>query len=177
MKTVDALIAARDLFASDPTNWTRGGLRKRIGGKNCYCALGGISLVTGCISADGERAENVAVSCTEGPKGVTSNEGWSLMEIGELSQSVLLKFAAKNVHLLAAKGAIEYLSAACEQLFGEKSIIHVNDVGPNKGALTPSNAEVGYATIMKAFDRAIRNAKRRHITGDRKKAAVQAVAQ
>ena len=172
MKTVDALIAARDFFINDPSRWTKGALHKVVNGKNCFCALGAVSLVSGCLNGDGARVPGVAVSCTFGPIGFKEAGPAKFFTdattINALSRKVLGDLEKYGIHLKAGAGAVKYLSAACHQLFGST----VNIVTVNDGRLwASSGAEQGYGYngIMKAFDVAITNAKRRHITGDRKK--------
>lgn len=174
MKTVDALIAASDFFVANPGRWTRASLASHHNnrGDTCFCALGGISLVTGCLTPDGARANKVGVGVTSGPvsanvgRGIYTNE---YTPIEELSKRELAAFQAAGVHLLAARGAVKYANAASKVVFGEPSIMEANDDTLRGG---------GYNTVIKILNLAIKNAKRRHINGDRKKAStVQAVAQ
>lgn len=186
MRTVDALIHARDMFLSDPKSWTRGALHAKKAGKDCYCALGGISLVTGCIAPDGTRAPGVAVSCTSGPHAADvrpENTGYGDSDfygINQLPAKTLLTYQRRGVHLKAALGAVRYLTAAVRKLYGEDvSIVVVNDHGgtyrPARADADGSQEAYNYGLIIRAFNLAIRNAKRRHINGDRKKAVAQTV--
>ncbi len=161
MRTVDALTAARDFFLYDPSNWTKASLALiKNNGKACFCALGGISLVTGCMTEGGARHPRVAVSSVSGPWGAETSEYTGFRtEFAQLPKHIINLLRDDGVELAAAVGAVKYLRAACEQLFREASIVTIND-----------DANYGYADIMKAFDLAIKNAKRRHINGDRVKA-------
>lgn len=166
MKTVDVLIAARNFFINDPSRWTAGALHKLVDGKDCFCAIGAMSLVSGCISESGLRAQRVVVSCTLGPTGFINADYSRTTPIAALSAKLLSDLEKDGIHLKAGAGAAKYLEAACRKLFGH-SVITVND-GCTVSA-HPRERTLGYQGIMKAFDLAIKNAKRRHITGDRKK--------
>lgn len=157
MRTVDALTAARDFFRYNPGAWTRAALARPKGDTTCFCALGGISLVTGCMTAGGYRQPKIAVSCVSGPWGANGKP------LADLSHQVIQQLRENGIELAAAVGAVKYLTAACEKLF-QNSIVEVND-----------SAYLGYDSIMRAFELAIKNAKRRHINGDRQKTSGQAV--
>ncbi len=159
MRTVDALIAARDFFTSDPCNWTHGGLssvRGRGKNKHRFCAIGGISLVTGCLKENGLPARDVVVSSIAGPIGVRDINGKSI-PIGALPKEMLRLYSREGVELLAAHNAIRYAEVATRQLHGDDyDLVAVNDT-----------AELGYPAILRILDTAIKNAKRRHIKGSR----------
>ena len=159
MRTVDALIAVRDLFIHDPQAWTQGVLTEvSESGKECFCVLGGVSKVTGCLPKRHSWNYGVGVSPTSGPYSAT--EGGSdgkLVPIDQLSQRVVKEFAAQGIHLKAAVNAVRYLTAAASKLHNTCALV-VND-------------RHGFDAVLRVLDLAVRNAKRRHINGDRKKAA------
>jgi hypothetical protein len=175
MKTVDALIAARDFFLNDPDAWTQAALHfQKSNGKHCFCALGGISLVTGCIGATGCQAGRVAVSCIAGPTGVamTGECGFIFYQnIEELPRAVTDGLAARGVHVVAARNAVRYANEAARSLYGNAAVGR-----DGNGSIMVANDQLGYDAVIACFNLAIKNAKRRHITGDRQKTkSVQAV--
>lgn len=169
MRTVDVLIAARDLL-SKKENWMTGSLGYTDGdGKSCFCALGATLKSGGCIvppKSNGRRhgeweaaAPTFEVSGTRGISG-----GTEVVERSPLR--VLQFFESQGIYLRSTAKAINYLTAAvaAESNGAVNEVFYAND-----------HKKFGYDFIMRAFDRAIRNAKRRHINGDRSKATAQAL--
>ncbi len=173
MRTVDALIAARDFFVSNPHRWTTGAIAvERAEGNVCFCALGGISKVTGCVSDKGEFAQNVSISCVNGPTGVYDRHRDNYQPIGGLGRDTLNRFSADGIELAAAATAVKYANFAAAELFPNHSRA---DKVEHTGTLMSVNDSVGYDAVIKCFDLAIKRATRRHINGD--KPRTQAVAQ
>ena len=171
MKTVDALIAARDFFVNNPDRWIQGALHKVKGGKDCFCALGGLSLVTGCMATNGARLGGVTISTIRGPYGIGGADVKATL-VMYLSQKVLNDLVSHGVHLKAASNAVSYLGAVAKKLYGDSGIR-----SDGHGSIMTVNDSVGYDAVITCFNAAITNAKRRHINGDRRKKPVQAVAQ
>ena len=166
MKTVDALIAARDFFVNNPDRWVQGALHRVKGSKDCFCALGGLSLVTGCMATSGARLGGVAISTIRGPYGL-AGKGIPLSAVRpaeSLSQKVLNELISQGIHLKAASNAVSYLGAVAKNLYGQAG----TDTGGG-GSIMMVNDSVGYDGVIACFNAAITNAKRRHINGDRKK--------
>ena len=163
MKTVDALIAARDFFVNNPDRWVQGALHRVKGNKDCFCALGGLSLVTGCMATSGARLGGVAISTIRGPYGI-GGAGVSATPVLYLSQKVLNELISQGIHLKAASNAVSYLGAVAKNLYGQAG----TDSGGG-GSIMMVNDSVGYDGVIACFNAAITNAKRRHINGDRKK--------
>jgi hypothetical protein len=184
MRTVAVLIAAAALL-SDKTNWTEGSLtglfrdKDYVPQKPCFCALGAIAKEGGAlvenetvaygnrykyaITRDGARLD----SC----KGLVAVDGEA---VEKLSRAKLKELAKVNFHPVATVKAQQYLLQAARDLFGD--IPDLNDV--SRRTFKGETVTLGYEGVMKAFDLAIRRAKRRHINGDkgrtRKPKAVQA---
>lgn len=161
MRTVDVLVATKKFFSENPDQWTTGNLHAVRNAKNCFCALGGIALQSGCMSELGMQARNVFVSCTSGPVTADPNgpEAYNpvFSKIESLSKKAIKSYESKGIHLVAGAKATAYLARAVKDLFGEtKLIVGIND-----------NHNLGLPAIMKALDLAIARAKRRHIKGDK----------
>lgn len=167
MRTVDVLTAAQNLF-SNKANWTSGALAGiNDDGEPCFCALGGVMNAGGCYDWNGSRAvlkRDLAVSSVAGLVGLWTRTGFR--QVDYASRADLARFQARGIHAAATRNAIRYLGASVRRLSGNDnvSIVVAND-----------SSGFGYDFIMRAFDLAIKNAKRRHITGDRCK-SVQASA-
>lgn len=181
MRTVDILVATIALF-SDKNNWTTGCLTDtRIVDEEttdaCFCALGGLAKSGGCLQESPRSTEkNRQYSAPEGIV-MGGDTGVSGVRIGastyvgvanfaRLSRKEIARFASLGAHPVQVANAQRYLTEAIKSLLGYgRSIYAANDY-------------IGYDFIMKALRLAAKNAKRRHITGDRKKAStVQAVSQ
>lgn len=166
MRTVDVLLAARDLF-SNSSNWTSGQLVGiNCDGTPCFCAIGGLMNAGGCYDKKLSRPQlkkDLSVSSTAGLIGVFTYDG-GFQPVEQVSRAVLAKFEAQGVHAAATKNAIKYLGAAVVKLSSNKDL---SIVGANDSAYDG----YGYSFIMRALDLAITNAKRRHIKGDRQKFA------
>ncbi len=158
MKAVDVLIDARDLL-SDQNNW--GTTRLCSDGK--FCANGAIDLTSGCLKLDGSRTgatvDGLYLEACGGVALWTSNPDNHIVPIGTLSHQERVEYASVGAFPMALEKAYSYLTAASRKLYG-KAVYQVND-RPLEG--------FGYPAIMKVFDLAIKNAKRRHINGDRQK--------
>lgn len=178
MRTVDILSAAQS-FLSDKSNWGTGSLVEfnEETQKNCFCALGSVLKAGGFLTGR-PHPYRIGRLFFSAPKGVTvdsihgigglvgeTGEYVSPVAFGRLSKRFLTKLAEEHgLHAAQTKNAIRYLQEAVQKLTGGTQLIW------------KANDSRGYDFIMKAFSLAIRNAKRRHITGDRKKASVQASA-
>lgn len=171
MRTVDALIAARDFFVANPTRWTTGALvRESDHRPACFCALGGIAKVTGCFDDNGNRpAAGIGMSCTNGP--ATGNS----IPIPELSRVTLRQFQKAGADLAAAFNAVRYANAASGKLFPKSKA----GTGTLKdGSIMIVNDTDGYQATIQCFNLAIKLAKRRTIWGNAsRKPQAQAVAQ
>lgn len=184
MRTVDILIAARDLL-SDKSNWTQGTLYKYSVAKkkNCFCALGATVKAGGGLT-EASSGLNLRVrpeiftSGSNGIGGLTpvatemlgitspTDDGYvDVANVPSLPRAALKALEATGLYVTQTANAVRYLHAATKQVTnGEHHAVFVTNDDRNKAR--------AYDTIMKVFDRAIRNAKRRHVTGDRKKNGV-----
>jgi hypothetical protein len=185
MRTVDILIAVHALF-SDKTNWTSGSLIDTYEGegdnrKSCFCALGGILKEGGILvpthynPSQFTRRAGFYTESTVGLAGFTSPDDGhfvSAHELPKLSKSLILKLEKSGAHVTQTVNAARYLQEAMNTLAAKR--------GLQQRAIWKANDNFGYEFVMDALVLAIRNAKRRHVTGDRKKTvavANQAVAQ
>ena len=146
MKAVDVLIQARNLL-SDKNRWTKNYMKTVRNGKECFCAAGAVCHEAGVL--EGEK------TYTNFTGNVFMNVMCGIVPVTAASNSAIREAEALGEHARAAHTALKYLRAAS----GHDSFIYVNDVK-------------GYDAVMKMFDVAIRNAKRRHINGDRKKPTI-----
>jgi hypothetical protein len=162
MRTVDVLIAARELIA-DKKNWTRGCLRAKRDGNACYCALGAVTKAGGVLDR-----EDAVVSTTTGFLGI-ENEEDKIVDVSELGRAALAELEAAGVYAAQTINAQRYLQKAIDAILPNYSVVHKKNT-----MIYWFNDNFGHNAVMEAFDVAIRNAKRRHITGDRKKATAQA---
>ncbi len=159
MKTVDVLIAAKKLIATEAKyddnyyQFARGGriigsIYKNKRGNDilklsdavCFCSLGAINAAVG---ADAE-----STTCglfTESP----TDSAWV-----EFAKRQGVKSPTDEQRKAFWK-ARRYLEGAIYQLYGSQDIAGLNDGPGNRGR------------VMAAFDLAIKNAKRRHINGAR----------
>ncbi len=200
MKTVDVLLATIALF-SDRSNWTSSSLNDRKSittsdGKTeqlkdefCFCALGGI-LWSGGVYQEGEKFANgykcltvkpsLEVDPCGGLSGLTVGDRFYHRDsLGLLPQAIIRTYAAMGAHVIATAKAQAYLQEAVNRLAGRRTNIY----SANDGGADVNGVRVGgYDFIMMALNLAARNAKRRHIKGDRSKTnrrsvTVRAVAQ
>lgn len=185
MRTVDILAEVSSLFA-DKTNWGRGQLSALDGAtqKNCFCAMGGVMkeggvLVESWNDTSGcshfSAASGVSVGPTAGIAGVRddNNKFTYGEDILSLPSSFFSGLERRGVHLKATINALKYLEAAINALSLKKKLSYCGIWIP----IWKANDIYGYGFIMEALALATRNARRRHVNGDRKKANVQSVAQ
>ena len=144
MKTVDILIKARDLIAV--RNAVSGGYK----GWTQFAVFRDASGVTT------SRVSEATCFCSLGAVlGVLNTDREdSFFGLGTYSKNPI----APKFHRAAA-----YLAGAAEQL---RIAVGVSNLGRSVIA----NDTNSHEDVMRMFDRAIRNAKRRHVNGDRRKA-------
>ena len=172
MRTVDILAAATALLA-DKTNWGTGNLVdfNRMTNKSCFCAMGAILKEGGVLQptnlACGKRfapADECWVGNITGLAAVKVDGFYTYaLNIHSLGRSVLSQFEGRGVYLTQTMNAMRYLREAVNQMLAR------NNSGP-RDIWSVNDGADGYNIIMEALRIATRNAKRRHITGDRKKA-------
>jgi hypothetical protein len=181
MRTVDILLAVHALF-SDKTNWTMGSLIDATdadpsGTKSCFCALGGILKEGGVLVPSSynpklfTRRPGFYTESTTGLAGFTDpSDGHfvSVNELPKLSKSVIIRLEKNGAHVQQTVNAIRYLQEAMFALANKRNL--------QARPIWKANDNYGYEFVMDALALAIKNAKRRHVTGDRKKASAQATA-
>jgi len=158
MKTVDVLISAKKLIEADDNMITRdnnGGFhsgrtrgtvfRDKYGNRTLLLAEAtcfcSIGAVVAAVGADAEGSSSGIFKIPPTPRADTDELG---------------RRAVRPAQRKAYLNAVMYLDAAADKLERFYGATSINDYLDHK-------------TVMSMFDAAIRNAKRRHITGDRKK--------
>lgn len=178
MKAVDILTNARDRFLANRLNWTTGQLahkRKGADEGKCFCSIGGVlnagggyndklELVTDRIRQDGRLSHGTtkydcavrldgALFCT-----YESQREEAVSTIDVLKEELAKEgFAAKQTIT-----ALTYLQAAARQV-GNADVVSIND---------SSKSNNNFERVITMFNVAIKNAKRRHVNGQRYAKAV-----
>ncbi len=156
MKTVDVLVAAKALIATEALYNNGYKTVGRIIGSiyqdrfgfdtllrsqaACFCSLGAIN------AAVGSDAESI--TCGIYRDGPPSTNEWA-NRCGAQPATASQRASFWKARL--------YLESAIHKLYGHACVVSLND---NKGS---------HDKVMAAFDLAIKNAKRRHVNGDRQK--------
>jgi hypothetical protein len=160
MKTVDVLIKARELITKESTyhngvqtpgrtRWfiyrkSNGDPTMKLSEATCFCSLGAIN------AAVGADAENNGL-------GLYSEE--ALITWGFYGRTGTKP--PTKTQRAAFSNASRYLLAAIKRLG------YVNNVGEISFFNDSMRGQAGHLMVLKAFDLAIKNAKRRHINGGR----------
>ncbi len=166
MKTMEVLTAAKALIATEATYDGHYKTFGRIIGSiyqdrfgsdtllrseaTCFCSLGAINAAVGSdaesVTCGIYRDNDTAASAVWTGKG----EPWAA-RVGAKPATDAQRAAFWRARL--------YLESAIKQLYGFTCVVSLNDQKGN------------HEKVMLAFDLAIKNAKRRHINGDRQKAS------
>lgn len=174
MKAVDILVSARDRFLANRQNWTVGRLaRKRTSADDgkCFCSIGGVLNAGGGFTAEMKLVTDIIAEDFRAKNHQVANKlnGVLFLINGKKDHDAAFGFISLINEQLTERGfaarstitALSYLQGAAKAIGGEGSCI----VGINDG--TPDCSNFGFNRVIAMFNLAIKNARRRHVNGQR----------